>query len=174
MDYTVIYTKRKTVGISIKEGKVYVRSPKRISKKKLDEIVEKHREWIEKTILREEAKRENFPALSTQQIKELRENAKEYFGKICFEYAKIMGVEYSSIKITSAKKRFGSCSSRKSLCFSFYTMLYPEKAREYVVIHELAHLIHMNHSKKFYSLVEKFMPDYKEREKIIRQGIKRQ
>jgi predicted metal-dependent hydrolase len=47
-------------------------------------------------------------------------------------------------------------------------MLYPEAAREYVVVHELAHLIEMNHSKKFYAIVEKYLPDYKERRRMLK------
>jgi len=47
-------------------------------------------------------------------------------------------------------------------------MLYPEKAIDYVVVHELAHIKHKNHSKKFYSLIEKYMPDYKERQVLLK------
>lgn len=47
-------------------------------------------------------------------------------------------------------------------------MLYPEAARDYVVVHELSHLVYMNHSKDFYRLIERYMPDYKERRKLLK------
>jgi len=79
-----------------------------------------------------------------------------------------MNLKYGRITITSAKTRFGSCSSKGNISYSYKLMLYPEAAREYVVVHELAHLVEMNHSKRFYSLVERYLPDYKERRKLLK------
>ena len=84
-------------------------------------------------------------------------------------YAAIMGVVPTGIKITSAKTRFGSCSSKNSLCFSLYLMAYPDRAIDYVVVHELAHIRQKNHSPAFYAEVAKVMPDYKERVKLLKQ-----
>ena len=72
------------------------------------------------------------------------------------------------MKITSAKTRFGSCSNRRSICFSCFLMLYPDDAIDYVIVHELAHLKHMNHSPAFYRLVERYLPDYKRREALLK------
>ena len=79
-----------------------------------------------------------------------------------------MGLNYGRITITSAKKRFGSCSSVGNISYSYRLMLYPEAAREYVVVHELAHLVEMNHSKKFYEVIAKILPDYKYRKKLLK------
>ena len=79
-----------------------------------------------------------------------------------------MGLKYGRITITSAKTRFGSCSSKGRISYSYRLMLYPEAARDYVVVHELAHLVEMNHSKRFYDVIEKFMPDYKERKRMLK------
>ena len=79
-----------------------------------------------------------------------------------------MGVEYSGVKITSAKTRYGSCSAENSICFSYLLMLKPLRAVDYVVVHELAHTVHHNHSRQFYALIEKYMPDYKERIKELK------
>ena len=79
-----------------------------------------------------------------------------------------MGVSYGTVKITSAQKRFGSCSAKNNICFSYILMQYPIEAIEYVVVHELAHTVHHDHSKAFYALIEKYMPDYKQREKLLR------
>ena len=79
-----------------------------------------------------------------------------------------MNVKPTGIKITSARKRFGSCSGKNSICFSLYLMTYPKEAVDYVVVHELAHIKYHNHSKEFYNFIERFMPDYKEREKFLK------
>jgi predicted metal-dependent hydrolase len=79
-----------------------------------------------------------------------------------------MGLKYGRITITSAKKRFGSCSTAGNISYSYRLMLYPEEAREYVVVHELAHLVQMNHSKEFYNIIAKVLPDYKYRKKMLK------
>ena len=78
-----------------------------------------------------------------------------------------MGVHPKGIKITSARKRFGSCGPNDTICFSWRLMTYPKEAVDYVIVHELSHLVERNHSSKFYDVVRKYMPDYKEREKLI-------
>ena len=83
-------------------------------------------------------------------------------------YSKIMGVEPTGIKITSAQKRFGSCSTKNSICFSYILMLYPQEAIDYVVVHELAHIRFHNHSKDFYGFIESVLPDYRNREKLLK------
>lgn len=79
-----------------------------------------------------------------------------------------MNLYPTALKITSAKTRFGSCSGKDSICFSYLLMRYPDEAIDYVVVHELAHIKHKNHSKAFYTLIEKYLPDYKEREKLLK------
>ena len=77
-----------------------------------------------------------------------------------------MDVKPTSVKINSAKKRYGSCSGKNSLNFSLYLMDKDERFIDYVVVHELAHIKHHNHSKDFYNFIAEFMPDYKERMKL--------
>ena len=83
-------------------------------------------------------------------------------------YAEWMGVTPTGVKITGAKTRFGSCSAKNSLCFSLYLMAYPDAAVDYVVVHELAHIRHKNHSPAFYAEVARVMPDYRERRKLLK------
>ena len=168
MDYEVLYSKRKNVSIKIENGKVIVKAPLGLAKREIKSIVEKHRAWIERAIERDKLKRDKYEIMDDLQIKLLKKQAGEYLTELCRRYADIMGVSYNRISITSAKKRFGSCSSNKNISFSYLLMLYPEAAREYVVVHELAHLTEMNHSARFYAIVEKYMPDYKERRKLLR------
>ena len=83
-------------------------------------------------------------------------------------YAAIMGLRPTGIRITSARTRFGSCSGKNSLCFSWRLMEYPEEAVDYVVVHELAHIVHKNHGPDFWALVGQHMPDYKRRRALLR------
>ena len=79
-----------------------------------------------------------------------------------------MGTSYNRVTVTSARTRFGSCSAKGNISYSYRLMLYPEPAIDYVVVHELAHTLEMNHSPRFWAVVEKYMPDYKERKKLLK------
>ena len=82
-------------------------------------------------------------------------------------WSSIMEVHPTGLRITTARKRYGSCSSKGSLCFSCYLMCCPEEAVELVVVHELCHLREMNHGPGFYALLERYLPDWKERKKLL-------
>ena len=110
-----------------------------------------------------------FKSDSSQTYNALRQRAGEVLpGKVA-HYAAIMGVVPASVKITAARTRFGSCSGKNSLCFSLYLMRYPEAAIDYVVVHELAHIRHHDHSPAFYAEVARVMPDYKERARLLKE-----
>lgn len=85
-------------------------------------------------------------------------------------YAGQYGFQYKKIGITSARTRWGSCSADGSLNFSWRLILTPLEAIDYVVVHELVHTVHHNHSKRFWNRVETIMPDYKERRKWLRKN----
>ena len=72
--------------------------------------------------------------------------------------------------LPAAKKRLGSCSIKGNICYSLYLLLYPDTAIDYVVVHELAHLVEPNHSKRFYDVIEQFLPDWEERRKAAAAG----
>ena len=168
MDYNVIYSSRRMLSLCIKDGSLIVRAPYGTSEKKIVEIIEKHSSWIEKHLKRSEEKISREAALTNENIVELKKLAKNILKVKTAYYAEIMGLKYGRITITSAKTRFGSCSSKGNLSFSYRLMLYPEAAIDYVVVHELAHLLEMNHSPAFYKIIERVLPDYKERRKLLK------
>ena len=88
-------------------------------------------------------------------------------GRVAY-WSKIMGVQPTGVRITTARKRYGSCSSKHSLCFSCYLMRSPEAAVDLVVVHELCHIREMNHGPRFYALLEQYLPDWKERKKLLK------
>lgn len=169
MEYEIIRSKRKTVALQINEkGELIVRAPQRFSERKIRKIVEKHSDWIEKHTAEQLERAKNRHELSEEEIKALKEKAKQILPELTSRYAELMNVSYTGVKITSAQKRFGSCSGKNNICFSYILMQYPIEAVEYVVVHELAHTVHHNHSREFYSLIERYLPDYKQRERLLK------
>lgn len=79
----------------------------------------------------------------------------------------------SAVKVGSANTRWGSCSGKNSLNFTWKLILASEAAVDYVVVHELCHILQHNHSARFWQEVGRVLPDYKEREKLLRQLQKR-
>lgn len=170
MDYTLIRSRRRTMALQITpDGQLIVRAPLRTPQAVIDRFVAAHADWIAKHAEKQRQRRENHPPLSEAEIAVLRQRAKDILPDRVAHYAAIMGVAPTGIKITSAKTRFGSCSSKNGLCFSLYLMAYPDRAIDYVVVHELAHIRQKNHSPAFYAEVATVMPDYKERIKLLRQ-----
>lgn len=84
------------------------------------------------------------------------------------KYSRIMGLYPKSVGVGGAKTRWGSCSSRGTITFSWYLIMASEAAVDYVVIHELAHLKYMNHSREFWRLVECCEPNYTARRKELK------
>ena len=170
MEYNIIFSNRRTISLSIKNGVLTVKAPFGTKEKRIEELLKKHERWIEKHLARTAANMEKYESLSFEEVKKLKAAAKEYFSFEIEKFSKIMGLNYGRMTITSAKTRFGSCSSKKNICFSYRLMLYPEAAREYVVVHELCHRKQMNHSPRFYEEVEKVFPDYKRCRKWLKEN----
>ena len=103
--------------------------------------------------------------LSMTEIHKLADLALKVISVKVKHYAGLMNVQYGRITIRNQKTRWGSCSSKGNLNFNCLLMLAPDEVVDYVVIHELCHLIEMNHSKAFWKQVEQMMPDYKKHRK---------
>ncbi len=97
-----------------------------------------------------------------------RERAMEKISERCEYYSCITGLNPLSVKISNASKRWGSCSSRGSINFTWRLVMAPLDVIDYVVVHELTHLKELNHSKQFWNRVRSIMPDYRIRQKWLR------
>ncbi len=167
MEYELIRSRKRSLSLTVdQDGKVIVRVPNRTPKYVVDDFVRRHEDWIAKK--KKEAEASPKYQISDSQKEELRAKAKAYLPQRTEHFAAILGLHPEKITITSSRKRFGSCSSNGNISFSLYLMLYPEEAIDYVIVHELAHLKELNHSKAFYKLVERVLPDYREREKMLK------
>ena len=169
MTYEIVRSRRRTVALEVtREGRVLVRAPLRMPQDEIERFVASHAAWLEKAQAKVTARQAAHPPLTEQETAALRQRAKELLPDRVAHYAAIMGVTPTSVKITSARTRFGSCSGKNGICFSLYLMQYPEEAIDYVVVHELAHIRHHDHSPAFYAEVAKVLPDYKARMKLLK------
>ena len=100
--------------------------------------------------------------------KRYRQAAAEYIPRRVAYFQAFTGGSYSRITIRGQHTRWGSCSSRGTLSFNWRLMLAPPRVLDYVVVHELAHLVHHNHSPAFYALVESVLPDYRARAALLK------
>ncbi len=98
----------------------------------------------------------------------LKSEAKREISKIAAEHHKNMGVKYQNITLRDTTSRWGSCSQNGNLSFSWRLIFAPYEVLRYVVIHELAHLREMNHSKNFWDIVAKFDANYKQHRKWLK------
>ena len=168
MEYEIRRSARKTIALEITDrATLLVRAPLKMSNREIESFVLKYSDWVSEKLKTAQKRAEREQAIDLRE-KELREAAEHLLPVLTARYSAVMGVKPTSVKITSAKKRFGSCSVKNGICFSWRLMAYPEPAIEYVVVHELAHIKHHNHSAAFYKLIEKYMPDYRSRRALLR------
>jgi predicted metal-dependent hydrolase len=95
----------------------------------------------------------------------------EYFILRTAYLAKVMGTKYNSIKIKNFKRRLGSCSYKGDIVYNWRIIMSPKIIIDYIIIHELCHTIHFNHSKNFWNLVREFSPNYKEHKLWLKKNI---
>ena len=166
MQYKLIRSDRKTVSLQVRNGEIVVRAPRRLSKSAIDRFVQKHADWIRKQQEKQSQAKAAAPqsaraVLTEQEHEELKNRAKKVFAERVAHYAPLVGVSYGRITIRTQKTRWGSCSAAGNLNFNCLLLLAPPEVLDSVVVHELCHRKHMNHSKAFYAEINRVMPDYK-------------
>lgn len=164
--YTLIRSDRKTLALELKPtGELVVRAPRKLSRTLIDRAVAQREDWIEqkRAILAARP-----PEPEREQIEAWRAEAKRLLPDRVACWSRIMGLTPKAVKITAARTRWGSCSASGNINLSCRLMGSPPAAVDYVIVHELAHLKHMNHSAAFYRLVQRYLPDYKERIRLLK------
>ena len=99
-----------------------------------------------------------------------KKQAREIFAARVEHYSQKYGFSYQKVKLSSAKKRWGSCSAKGNLNLTWRLVMMPLEIIDYVIVHELAHLRELNHSKAFWAEVERILPDYKTRRKWLKEN----
>jgi len=168
--YELIRSNRKTLALEITaDCRLLVRAPLRMPQARIDAFAESHTGWITRHLEQQRQRIASAPPPPNEaEIAALKDTARVVLPPKVAHWSQIMGVTPTGLKITTARKRFGSCSGRNSLCFSCFLMTYPEAAIDLVVVHELCHIREKNHGPRFYALLEQYLPDYKERKKLLK------
>ena len=168
--YELIRSRRRTLALEItRDCRVLVRAPLRLSQAKIDAFVESHATWIQTHLEQQRQRMASAPPPPTPaDILALKAKARAVLPEKVAYWSEKMGIRPTGLKITTARKRYGSCSGKNSLCFSCFLMDCPEEAIDLVVVHELCHIREKNHGPRFYALLGQYLPDYKERKKLLR------
>ena len=169
MQYRIIRSDRKTVALQIKAGEVTVRAPRAMRNDEIAAFVARHADWIRKKLATSHAK-PSGPALTEEGIRLLTKRAHEIIPPRVKYYASLIGVDYNRIAIRHQRTKWGSCSGKKNLNFNCLLLLTPTEVMDSVIIHELCHLKHMNHSKEFYNEVLRVCPNYKVYNRWLKQN----
>ncbi len=175
MNYEVeiIRSKRKTVSVEVTPDlRILARVPHRMPENEIRLIVQSKSDWLAKAIKRQKAARDavlELPEkLADADIEVLKNRTRAIVTERAAHYAPLVGVRYNRIAIRAQKTRWGSCSSKGNLNFNCLLALCPIEIIDYVVVHELCHLIELNHSPRFWNEVARILPDYKVRRKWLK------
>lgn len=167
----IMRSKRRTLALTVNhEGVVVIKAPQKMANGQILDFVEQKKRWIQKNIekaINTKAKTATLN-ISKEKIDIIKKRALEVLIDEVKKSANQMKLEPLQIKTTSASTMWGSCTSDNVIRLNWRLLLVPQECREYVIIHELAHIEHKNHSKDFWLLVEQYCQDYKE----LRQKLK--
>jgi predicted metal-dependent hydrolase len=180
----IIFSKRRSIGLQIGLKGLVIRVPMRTPLKYIKQLLESKKEWIESKLRLLEKKQENknkdflndhnqiwlFGEKNDLELENnnldlklfYKKKLEKYLEQKLQNYANLIGVKYSEVKVKKLKSKWGSCSSKGTLIFNSSLAKCPESVIDYVIIHELCHRKQMNHSKKFWDLVELHYPNWKQ------------
>ena len=161
----IIRSDRKTISIIITPKlQILIRAPHFLSDNDIKSFVLQKYYWIKQhlQLMKERnEKKSALPKLSREEIEALGNKALEIIPERVQYFAAIVGVDYGKLTIRNQKSLWGSCSSNGNLNFNCLLMLTTPEVVDYVVVHELCHRKYMNHSKIFWSEVERVLPNCK-------------
>lgn len=112
--------------------------------------------------------KQNQELIQAKLIAWTKKQIKEFLLERLHAISQQTGVDYSQATCRDQKTLWGSCNHKKAISLNYRLAFIPPAVVDYVIVHELCHTIHMNHSKKFWCLVESFMADYKQKEKALK------
>ena len=169
MEYKIIrHHRRKNLLVTVSPtGEVTVKAPLYTSEKYIDAFMISKESWIKKQQDYFAQKYHHRIAVTKEEREVLKKQLFPQMKILVEKYSEVMGVKAKSVKITVAERRWGSCGKDGAICFSYRLAFVSDRCREYLAVHELSHIKQFNHSKEFYTEIEKYLPDYKTIEKEL-------
>ncbi|MBQ3425001.1 MAG: M48 family metallopeptidase [Clostridia bacterium] len=178
MEYKLIRSQRRSLAIEVRREGVLARAPMAMPLDEIEAFLRKKEDWIRKSrekLLDRLAAQQSAPPvekLSAEDIRALANTARQVIPQRVAYYASLIGVRYGRITIRNQRSLWGSCSSKGNLNFNCLLMLTPPEVVDSVVVHELCHRKHMDHSKAFYDEVLRVFPDYRKWDKWLKDNGK--
>lgn len=172
--YIIQKSRRRTISVQITpDQKLLIKAPSYTSIKEVEDFLYEKRDWILKQMSRTQKQNKeaaHMGILTEKEIRKLKRDAKKIIPERVQYYAELSGITYNRIFIRLQKSRWGSCSAEGNLNFNALLALMPIEVLDSVVVHELCHRRHMNHSKAFYDEVLKIFPEYKKWDKWLKEN----
>ena len=143
-------------------GEVRVSFPRNVSQRRALAFLDEKAAWVETARQRLAARRAALPpALPPEEekarIEELRRAAKADLPARIERLSQLTGLRYEKVSVRAARTKWGSCSGKGRISLSLFLMTLPEHLRDFVIIHELCHTVHHDHSPRFHALVDRFV-----------------
>ncbi len=155
---------RKTLSLSITDREeLLIKAPLHMPEYSILKFINQKQFWIYKTIKRNRQEKKYQISRTREEESALRKQARKVLYEKTDAYAKQIGVSFSRIRIGNQKTLWGSCSTSGTISYNWKLILMPETIQDYVVVHELCHRLEMNHSKAFWDLVTRILPDARSR-----------
>ena len=175
MDKAILYKIKKSkrakqIRIAVhSDGKVIVTSPFGIKESIVNSFISKKKQWIiDKVHFFNNVDKKYIKTFSKKDYLENKDKVLTLVSDRVDYYNKVYGFSFHSVSIKNQKTRWGSCSSRKNLNLNYKIGYLPTDIQDYIIVHELCHLKEFNHSKSFWALVNKTIPNYLEIKKELR------
>lgn len=151
------------------DGSFVVTAPRGFDFSKIEDFILEKAGWVLEKIAFMKKRGQNLLVFrsSRREYQKLKIQALELAERKVAEFNRFYGFRYKKINIRNQKTRWGSCSRKGNLNFNYKIALLPEKYADYIVVHELCHLKEFNHSRNFWNLVARTVPDFRERKKWI-------
>lgn len=158
----VIRSDRRSFALEIRSAdEIVIRVPRRATEAEISKVLEQKSSWLRSALTKAADRRPSPSApLSPEEMKQLVIEAKALIPDRVRYHARRMGLSYGRITLRSQRTRWGSCSRQGNLNFNVLLMLAPREVLDSVIVHELCHLIHLDHSKAFWAEVYRWFPDY--------------
>lgn len=161
-EYIIQYKRIKNIYMRVKDNKIYISSPKKISIKEIERFIIQKEKWILNVIKKQEEYKNREKEIEAKRVKKYTDEEFLNIIKVSVDkYSSLMNLFPNKVKIKDMKYAWGSCTSNKNISFNSELIYFEKEIIEYVIVHELSHLKYMNHQKEFWNLVERYIPNHK-------------
>ena len=166
----LVRSRRRSLALIVtNEAKLVIRAPLKMPAEEIERFIGQKKRWIERQMARL-ADRPRPLVLTEEEREGWRRVAREKIIERCNYFSELTGYRPVLVKINSARKRWGSCGVKGTINFSWRLALAPLPVIDYVVVHELAHLVERNHSARFWRRVAQVIPDHQLHRRWLRQN----